>query len=157
MTTVTIETEIDAPREVCFDLARDVGAHSESASFSGEKLVEPGRLSGLLEQGDLVTFEGRHFGIRQRFTARIMEMDRPNRFVDEMVRGAFHSLRHVHEFQAHGEGGTLMRDALTWQTPLGFLGRIADALFLERHMIWFVTTKQKALKEIAERCGGLPK
>ena len=28
--------------------------------------------------------------------------------------------------------------------------RIADALFLERHMRWFVTTKQRHLKAIAE-------
>ncbi len=153
MAQIVIETAIIAPREICFDLARDVGAHAESAAFSGERVVEPGRLSGLLDRGDLVTFEGRHFGVRQRFTARITELDRPNSFVDEMVRGAFRSLRHRHEFHAEG-GGTRMRDVLTWVAPLGILGRIADALFLKRHMTWFVRTKQNALKEIAEKRGG---
>ena len=135
---------------MCFDLARDVDAHSRSAAFSRERIVEPGRLSGLLELGDLVTFEGKHFGFQQRFTTRITELDRPRLFVDEMVRGAFKRLRHVHEFRAR-EGGTLMRDTLEWEAPLGFL---ADPLFLKRHMHWFVTTKQRALKEIAE--GGRP-
>ena len=37
---------------------------------------------------------------------------------------------------------TSLRDA-----PFGFL---ADPLFLERHMRWFVTKKQERLKEIAE-------
>ena len=134
---------------MCFDLARDVDAHSRSAAFSSERIVEPGRLSGLLERGDLVTFEGKHFGIRQRFTTRITALDRPRVFVDEMVRGAFKRLRHVHEFESRG-GGTLMRDTLEWEAPLGFL---ADPLFLKRHMRWFVTTKQRALKEIAEKGG----
>ncbi|HUJ12709.1 MAG TPA: SRPBCC family protein [Thermoanaerobaculia bacterium] len=146
MTRIIIETRIAAPREVCFDLARDVDAHARSAAFSGERIVEPGRVSGLLETGDLVTFEGRHFGIRQRFTARIVEMRRPEFFIDEMVRGTFKWLRHIHEFEERG-GDTLMRDTLEWRAPLGF---IADPLFLRRHMHWFVATKQRALKELAE-------
>jgi ligand-binding SRPBCC domain-containing protein len=101
----------------------------------------------MLEAGDLVTFEGKHFGIRQRFTARIVEMRRPDVFVDEMVRGAFKWMRHTHEFHDL-DGGTLMRDILEWEAPLGF---IADPLFLKRHMRWFVTTKQRALKDIAEK------
>src|SRR5438477_167671 len=86
--------------EPLLDIALDVDAHSQSASFSAERIVEPGRLSGLLELGDLVTFEGRHFGLRQRFTAKIVELDRPRSFADEQVRGAFKRLRHVHEFHA---------------------------------------------------------
>ena len=71
MATIVVETRIRAPIELCFDLARDVGAHAESAAFSSERVVEPGRTQGLLELGDLVAFEGRHFGITQRFVARI--------------------------------------------------------------------------------------
>jgi ligand-binding SRPBCC domain-containing protein len=138
LTTIVIETFIAAPPEACFDLALDVGAHARSAAFSDERVVEPGRLTGVLQLGDLVTFEGRHFGFRQRFTTRITELIRPQVFVDEMVHGAFKSLRHVHEFVPK-EGGTLMRDTLEWKAwGLGFL--------LKPHMRWFVTTKQRALK-----------
>jgi ligand-binding SRPBCC domain-containing protein len=149
MTTITIETEINAPVDLCFDLARDVGAHAESASFSNERLVAPGRTTGLLELGDIVTFEGTHFGFRQRFTAKIVELQRPYRFVDEMVRGTFKWLRHVHEFHPAGER-TIMRDVLTWEAPLGVLGQLADLLFLKRHMRWFVSRKQSQLKRLAE-------
>jgi len=147
---IVIETTIHATVELCFDLARDVGVHAESAAFSSERIVQPGRMDGLLERGDLVAFEGRHFGIRQRFVARITELDRPNRFVDEMVHGAFKRLRHIHEFEWIGNA-TLMRDIIEWQAPFGFIGRLADALFLRRHMAWFVSTKQRGLKQIAER------
>jgi ligand-binding SRPBCC domain-containing protein len=150
VTRLVVETFIAAPIERVFDLARDVEAHNRSASFSGERCVEPGRTSGLLELGDLVTFEGVHFGLRQRVTAKIIEVDRPRRFVDELVRSAFKRLRHEHDFEER-DAGTLMRDTLEWTSPFGILGRIADALFVRRHMEWFVTTKQRALKAIAER------
>jgi ligand-binding SRPBCC domain-containing protein len=147
---VVIETFIAAPPDVCFDLARDVGAHLESASFSRERAVAPGRTSGLLELHDLVTFEGVHFGVRQRFTAKITELERPRYFVDELVKSTFRRLRHVHEFEPR-DGGTLMRDTLDWVSPFGLLGRIADQLAVERHMRRFVATKQRALKAMAER------
>jgi len=150
MAEIRIGTYIKAPQEVCFDLARDVAVHVESAAFSGERLVEPGKLSGLLEVGDLVCFEGRHFGIRQRFCAKITQVERPGVFVDEMVEGAFTWLRHVHEFSPL-EDGTLMVDHLVWKAPLGPLGALADVLFLKRHMGWFVKTKQHRLKAIVER------
>jgi hypothetical protein len=150
MTRIIFETKIHALIELCFDLARDVNAHVESAAFSSERTVEPGRTQGLLELGDLVAFEGRHFGIKQRFVARITLLDRPKRFDDEMVCGSFKWLRHVHEFESK-DGGTTMRDTLEWEAPLGIIGRLADLLFLRRHMHWFVSTKQNALKQFAER------
>src|SRR5207253_8425668 len=54
LTTITIETLINAPPEVCFDLALDVSVHVESAAFSAERVVEPGRTSGALHLGDLL-------------------------------------------------------------------------------------------------------
>lgn len=148
-TTITIDTFIAAPPELCFDLARDVEAHRRSAAFSKEKLVAPGKLAGHLELGDLVAFQGRHFGVTQTFIARITLVERPHRFDDEMVKGIFRWLKHVHEFHPR-DGGTLMRDILTWEAPLGPVGRLADALFLRRHMEWFVRTKQGHLKQEAE-------
>ena len=149
MPRIVIETWINAPPERVFDLARDIGAHAASARFSGERVVPPGRTEGLLEAGDLYTFEAVHFGIRQRTTAKIVSLDRPRRFDDELVRSAFRRLQHAHEFEP-SRGGTLMRDTLEWTSPFGILGRIADRLAVIRHMRWFVTTKQRALKEIAE-------
>lgn len=149
MTRIVIETKIRAPIELCFDLARDVDAHRESAAFSSERIVPPGRTEGLLELGDLVAFAGRHFGIRQRFVARITALDRPRRFDDEMVQGSFKWLRHFHEFE-YRDGITTMRDTLDWEPPLGIVGRLADRFFLRRHMQWFVSTKQNGLKRMAE-------
>lgn len=58
-----------------------------------------GRTTGLIELGEEVTWEGRHFGFRQRFTSRISAFDRPLRFQDRMIRGAFKSFVHDHDFE----------------------------------------------------------
>jgi ligand-binding SRPBCC domain-containing protein len=150
MPRIVLETHIEAPVEICFDLARNVDAHCETSAFTEERAVPPGRTSGLLEAGELVTFEGIHLAVRQRLTARIVEMERPLRFVDEMVKGAFHSMRHTHEFEEKTDG-TMMRDILEWKAPLGPLGRLADRLFLERHLRTFLTRKQAGLKRLAEK------
>jgi hypothetical protein len=44
-----------------------------------------------------------------------------------------------------------MRDTLDWEAPFGIVGHLADQLILRRHMLWFVSTKQSALKRIAEK------
>ena len=132
-----------------FDLARDVDTHVRTSASSCERAVAPGKTTGALELGDVVTFEGKHLGIRQRLTARVVEMDRPVRFVDEQVRGAFRRLRHVHEFIECG-CETLMRDTIEWISPLGPLGWLADYLAVARHLRAFISTKQQALKRLAE-------
>jgi ligand-binding SRPBCC domain-containing protein len=149
MTTIVVETRIAAPVGLCFDLARDVEAHLKTSSSTGERAVG-GKTSGFHELGDVVTFEAVHFGIRQQLTSRIVEFDRPSRFVDEMVKGAFTSLRHVHEFGVDG-AFVVMRDTLTWRSPLGFLGVLADKLFVEGHMRAFMMKKQSELRDLAER------
>ena len=150
MARIVVETFIEAKPDVCYDLALNVEAHAESAAFSHERVVPPGKLSGTLALGDLVAFEGRHFGVRQRFVAKITQTDRPRQFTDEMVEGIFRWLRHVHEFHPT-RGGTVMRDVLEWEAPLGWF---ADPLFLRRHMTAFVTKKQRNLKVIIERARG---
>ena len=148
MVRLRIETEVMAPPERCFDLARDVDTHVRTAAGTGERVVA-GRMTGRLELGDSVTFEGVHLGVRQRLSARITEMNRPLRFVDEMTRGAFTAMRHVHDFESDG-ATTVMTDTITWRSPLGFLGQIADTLVLKAHLTYFLQTKQTALKALAE-------
>lgn len=142
------ELLIRAPIERCFDLARDLQSHVETMAHTGERIVG-GRTEGLLELGDEVTFEGRHFGIRQTLTSQIVQMERPRQFTDRMVRGAFRRLEHIHAFQ-DVEGGTLAIDILEFEAPLGPLGRIAERLVLERYMSRLIKTRAYELKRLAE-------
>lgn len=93
MPLIRLETMIDAPPERCFDLAIDVDVHVASVAASGERAVA-GVTAGRMALGDWVTWEARHFGVRQRLTAVITEYDRPHAFVDEMRAGIFERFRH---------------------------------------------------------------
>jgi len=148
MPTVVLETQIHAPIEVCFDLARDIDAHCRTTGSTQERAVA-GVTTGLIGMGQSVTFEAVHFGVRQRLSTRIVEFERPHRFVDEMTRGAFKTMRHLHEFLPIA-GATLMRDTLQWTAPLGWLGIVADKLFLEKYMRNFLLQRNSNLKKLAQ-------
>jgi len=145
---IVLEILIHAPVERVFDLARSIDAHMASAEHTGERAIA-GRTSGLIEAGETVTWEARHFGIRQRLGVKITSMEKPHRFTDEMIHGAFASMRHLHEFRQQ-DGGTLMRDEFHFTAPWGLLGRIAERTFLTRYMTRFLETRNQTLKRMAE-------
>jgi ligand-binding SRPBCC domain-containing protein len=147
---VTIESEIviHVPRDVCFDLARSIDAHVQSMRASKERIVG-GRTTGMINEGETVTFEAVHLGVRQRLTSKIITMRRPDIFVDQMQRGAFQSMTHTHLF-FDAPDGTLMRDCLEFSAPLGLLGRLAEWLVLRRYMLSLIQRHQRALREMAE-------
>jgi ligand-binding SRPBCC domain-containing protein len=148
MPVIKLETFIHAPQELCFDLARNVDVHMASTAETNERAVA-GVTSGLMELGDEVTWEAKHLGVRQRLTSRITALERPRMFVDEMQRGAFKSLRHLHLFEAK-DNGTLMMDEMTFNSPFGIFGHIADTVFLEHYMRRFLIKHNKHIKRVAE-------
>lgn len=148
MTTILLETLINAPIERCFDLARDIDFHQLSTSKTKEKVVA-GKMTGLCEEGEVITWEAIHFGIRQRLTIKITKVQRPHYFEDEMVRGAFSMMRHKHSFLSEKEN-TCMKDEFIFKAPLGILGRFAELLFLKRYMTGLLKERNRVLKAIAE-------
>src|SRR4051812_29430012 len=122
MPIIRLLTSIAAPPERVFDLARSIEAHEQSTAGTEEKAVR-GITSGLIGMGEEVTWEARHFGIRQRLTVRITGFERPSRFQDIMVSGAFKSMKHDHEFIAQPPG-TLMIDHFEFESPFGVVGRM---------------------------------
>ena len=148
MPRIRLETFIKAPAELCFDLSRSVDVHTESTSGSRERAVA-GVTSGMMKLGDTVTWEAVHFGVRQRLTSKLTAFDRPRMFVDEMLRGAFRRWHHTHLFE-RVDGGTLMIDEVDYASPLGVLGRAADALFLNSYMTRLLAARNDYIKKLAE-------
>lgn len=148
MSTFRVVTDIEAPPEACFDLARSIDLHLESMLASDERAIG-GVTSGLIRGGEEVTWEARHFGVRWRMTSRIVEFDPPERFVDEMVRGPFRAFRHEHRFEARG-AGTRMTDVIAFRTPLAVLTERGVGLYLRRLM----RIRNAAIRLKAERAGG---
>jgi ligand-binding SRPBCC domain-containing protein len=129
---IRIVTLIAAPTDRCFDLARDIDFHTRSLAGTGEEAVA-GRTSGLIEHGESVTWEARHLGVRQRFTAEVTVFDRPLYFRDVMTAGAFRSFAHDHRFEERN-GETVMTDEVAFRSPLGPLGWLVDRLFMAGYL-----------------------
>ncbi len=148
MASIFLTTLINAPVETCFDLSRDVGVHLLSTAKTKERVVA-GRSSGLCEQGDVITWEAIHFGIKQQLTVKILQLNFPFSFEDEMVKGAFAYMNHKHRFEPSGNG-TKMTDEFIFKAPLGILGIIAEKVFLKRYMTQLLKERNNLIKKIAE-------
>ena len=148
MPTIRLETFIDASPERCFDLSLNVDLHRNSVAHTHERPIA-GVTSGVMKLGDTVTWEAVHFGIKQHLISKITAYERPSRFTDEMTRGAFQEIIHIHEFVPQPPG-TLMADLFTFRAPLGILGRLAEALVLTRYMKGLLLTRNRYLKQVAE-------
>lgn len=148
MPTIELSTLINAPIERCFNMARSIDLHIESTKHTGERAIA-GRTSGLIEQGETVTWRARHFGVWQNLTSKIIELNYPNSFTDELVEGAFKSIHHQHQFRQIN-GATEMKDIFRFESPFGILGKLANILFLRRYMTKLLENRNKVIKEAAE-------
>lgn len=72
-------------------------------------------------------------------------------FCDVQVRGPFKYWRHCHTVRAV-DAGTIIRDTVEYELPLGFLGSIANALFIRRQLAaTFRFRQQRTLELLGKR------
>jgi ligand-binding SRPBCC domain-containing protein len=154
MPLIRLQTLIHAPVAVCFDLARDIDLHTLAPSPLKHRAVA-GVTSGLIGLGEEVTWEGSFLGVPQSMTSKIVALEAPRGFTDEMQRGPFKRWRHTHRFEPVTEG-TLVSDRVEFASPLGPLGSAFDALFLKRFMTSVLVAQNSYLKEVAERRAASP-
>lgn len=81
--------------------------------------------------GARIDYRLRLCGVPFRWRTRIETFEAPQRFSDIQERGPYRTWHHLHEFEER-EGGTLMRDTVDYELPLGPLGALAHALFVRR-------------------------
>jgi ligand-binding SRPBCC domain-containing protein len=148
MTTIELNTLIDAPIERCFLLSLSVDLHQISTEQTNERAIA-GVTSGLMKLNDVVTWRAKHFGIYQNLTSKITAYDRPNYFVSEMLEGAFKKLHHQHVFKKQ-ESKTSMTDIFVFEAPLGIFGNLFSKFFLKEYMKGFLVLRNRTIKEIAE-------
>ena len=66
-----------------------------------------------------------------------------------MLKGAFSEMKHTHRFETT-KTGTKMTDIFEFRSPFGFLGKLANFIFLKKYMTKFLLTKNEELKIVAE-------
>ena len=149
MPRIELEMLVRAPPAACYALALNVQAHLDSTQQTGERVVA-GPPGGQLQLGDVVTWEARHFGFRQRLTVRITAATEPHHFRDELVKGAFRTLCHDHYFDVI-PGGTRVRDVFVFTSPAGFLGRWFERRYLTRYLTRLLQIRNAVLKQRLEQ------
>lgn len=145
---IHLTTFIAAPRERVFDLSRSVTLHKSSMKRYAEEIVD-GRMSGLMNLDDTVTWTARHFFKQRRLKVRITKMQRPDYFIDEQEQGDFVLMKHEHYFKAI-DNGTILIDQFHFETPHGMLGKMVNQFFLQSYMSRLLTERNSVIRQAAE-------
>ncbi|SHK72282.1 SRPBCC family protein [Chryseobacterium polytrichastri] len=148
MSTIYLQTIINADIQMVFDLARDIDLHQKSTSKTNEKAIQ-GRTNGLIELNETVTWRAKHLGIYQTLTTKIVSMEMPYQFTDVMLKGAFKSMKHQHIFKQEGKN-TIMTDIFEFESPLGIIGKLFNQFFLKNYLTNFLLERNKLIKTTAE-------
>jgi ligand-binding SRPBCC domain-containing protein len=149
MPLIYLTTLIKAPQQRVFDLSRSIDMHMRSMQHTNEKAVA-GKMSGLIEKGETVTWQAKHFFKKRSLTVHITEMKPYEFFIDEMLQGDFKMMKHKHRF-AFSDGITTMTDEFMFQIPFGITGRLACSIYLTSYMRKLLEQRNLIIKDYAEK------
>jgi ligand-binding SRPBCC domain-containing protein len=82
-----------------------------------------------IQEGTLIEYRFRLFGIPLSWLARISKWNPPHEFVDEQLRGPYKQWVHTHRFQEH-DGETMIDDEVAYRLRFSPFGEIAFPLAL---------------------------
>jgi ligand-binding SRPBCC domain-containing protein len=89
-------------------------------------------------------------GINTLWVTEITHMKENNYFVDEQRVGPYKMWHHEHYIEAI-KGGVLMKDMVSYQPPLGFLGSLANTLFIKNQLEKIFTYRTVAMEQLFGR------
>lgn len=108
------------------------GLEAITPAWLAFRVVTPAPIE--MRPGALIDYRLRLHGVPVRWRTRIEVWEPGERFVDVQVSGPYRLWHHTHEFEADGEGGTVIRDTVRYALPLGPLGALAHVLFVRRDL-----------------------
>jgi ligand-binding SRPBCC domain-containing protein len=116
--------------------------------------AKPRRVGIAAGQGTKMTISFKPFPFspfRVPWDAEITEFAWNDHFCDVQHRGPFAYWRHCHRLRTEareGRDGTLLRDQVEYELPLGPLGDLANAVFVKRQMGAIFRYRQKRTSEL---------
>ncbi|WP_166984273.1 SRPBCC family protein [Paramicrobacterium fandaimingii] len=143
--TFTLVTDAPVDIDALFEISLDIDAHASSMAQSGERAIA-GVRSGRIGLGETVTWRARHFGIWFTMTSEIVELEHPERFVDQQARGPFRLFRHEHTFERLITG-TRMTDTITLASPI--FGSLAERIVLVPYLRRLIIKRNTELVSVA--------
>lgn len=100
-----------------------------------------------LFEGALIDYRLRLHGVPIRWRTRIDIWDPPRTFVDTQLKGPYRSWHHTHEFEPL-DGGTLVRDVVRYELPLGALGELVAGNLVEHDVALIFAYRRTRLLEL---------
>lgn len=146
---LSAEQLVKAPLEEVFDFFVD----SRNLTLLTPPTVKFRLLSidpKITHQGQRLDFEIRPFIVRFHWISEITEFVPPFRFVDEQIEGPYRYWRHDHHFRPHLQG-TIIRDQVSYELPLGLMGHIAHTLFVRQQIQRIFTYRRQQLEKYLDR------
>jgi ligand-binding SRPBCC domain-containing protein len=101
----------------------------------------------VMKAGTLIDYRIALFGVPFGWRTRIDLFEPETRFVDTQLEGPYRVWRHTHDF-TDAAGGTLIRDHVEYEVPLGPLGEIARALFVDAQLRSIFDFRRDAIARI---------
>ena len=90
------------------------------------RILTPGPIS--MQEGTLIDYRLRLFGLPLRWQARISHWRPPIEFVDEQLHGPYRAWRHTHRFHNGGGEATIIEDVVCYRLPFAPFGEIFHPL-----------------------------
>jgi ligand-binding SRPBCC domain-containing protein len=100
-----------------------------------------------MRAGTLIEYRLHLHRLPLRWISRIGLWEPGRAFEDVQIKGPYRLWHHRHEFRAAG-GGTLVQDHVRYALPLGPLGELAHAAFVERDLARIFAFRHAAVKEL---------
>jgi ligand-binding SRPBCC domain-containing protein len=101
----------------------------------------------VLQNGTRIDYQLSLHGVPVRWQSLIRDWN-PNRsFVDSQTRGPYRRWDHTHEFEPH-RGGTILRDRVQYELPLGAVGGIVAGRFVARDLDAIFAYRRTVIREI---------
>ena len=142
------ESRIDAPPERVFAFHESPRALERlTPPWEKVKLIEGG---GSIRPGSRVILQTRLGPVALKWVAEHTEYEAGKMFADRQVSGPFASWYHRHLFLDDGVGGTLLRDEVDYEPPLGRLGRLIAGEFLRNKLEKLFNFRHEQTKRIVE-------
>ncbi|MEO7045034.1 MAG: SRPBCC family protein [Ferruginibacter sp.] len=148
MAIIHVQTNINSPVQIVFDLSRSIDLHKLSTAKTNEEAVD-GITTGLRKLNETVTWRAKHLFKYRFFTSKITEFNSPYYFKDEMQKGDFKKFSHEHLFEKNDDK-TIMTDTIILEAPYGIIGKFAMFLFLKNYIKKFLVERNNLIKNFAE-------
>ena len=136
------------PDEVFAFFADAFNLEEITPPWLGFRIVTPRPIG--MRVGALIEYRLKLHRVPVRWLTRIEAWEPGVRFVDAQIRGPYKLWHHTHTFEPD-PGGTLVRDRVRYQLPLGPAGALAHRLFVRRDLERIFDHRQAA---VARRLGG---